>query len=212
MVVLTIAACGRPSNAAGDPIPITVTAGFMTMERVNGGYHATFVLDGTGGFSLRGTGDGLRRDACSTCFPGESFSHSATLFAGFGTFTFAGQYHDLNIEGSGGPIEADSPLQFTLPEVADLPLRLRAPFSLAGTVTIADWMFRDGSRGPQIFQLSGGGWARSVFVPQGDAHSLQQLQYGVVPEPATVLLVGGGLAGLLARRHRGGVGGAGVRR
>jgi len=201
-IAIACATCAITSSAAAEPITLAVTAGVMTMERVNGEYHATFTLDGPGGFELRATGDGLRHANCSDCFPGDPFSLTATLFAGFGTLTFAGQSHDLNMEGSGGPLDLVSGHQFTLPPVTGSPLTLRAPFSLDGHLVVADWRFHDGSRGPQAFRLSGTGLATGVLIAKGNAHSLQTVQYDVVPEPASLILVASGLATLLPRYRR----------
>ena len=182
-----------PSTTNADPI--FITSGTLTVTGLNGG--PTYTLSGNnfaGGGSSGEKGAVTLQTGCAPCAVGQVINVNA-IFAGSGLSS----NHGGTFIFTGPPIV----VPFSLTN-----LTLTSPFQFSGNlITCQDNCFTS----PVIsnFSLVGGGTATfeliSGVTPNGTrVFTFKTVTYNFeVPEPTSVLLLGGGLAALAAGlRHR----------
>lgn len=180
---------------------IQITAGTLTVDRRGG----TLQLEGTGGFSLDALVDGSPLLG-AVLRPGETLAITMLHMGARGSLTLDGQTFQFN--GPTDFVGADLGVSGSLvapPFSGDTEATLFAPFTFAGRIM-------GFPPGPEFqVTLRGGGTAQVDFLlnPFVDAWEPQRAIYRFevsdtdpIPEPATLLLVGSGIAGCLAGRRR----------
>jgi len=199
-----LAIAGRVS---ADPIQVTAGSAFM-------------YWDGTGSFAtLQGSGLNVVTDTYNGGLLGFN-AGTAQLDGGVTFGTLGAMQHPWNVTVGGTDYVAflDGFLSFdTEPFVAPPPtsatpasVTFSTPFTMSGRLR--------GSSGPQgtgsvLFdvQLAGGGTASTAARPivpnaylvnSGVRYEFGAAELGATPEPATLLLMGTGLAGVFLRRRR----------
>ena len=218
----TLALLATITPAAADPIPITVTGGFIEFEGVFAGpqNQGRFVLTGTDGFMMTASGNS-NGPLCQPCPPGDTVGLSAFFDADFGSITYQGVTREFEAGGltpGGGELFVQA-ASVVLPPVgtADV-LRVATSFSLDPSKSIVGVPVVPDPEGPppppeQIFQLSGGGRGEATFRVFGREREgswvIETMRFdfedqAAIPEPSSVLLVGSVMTGAwLRRRFRG---------
>lgn len=178
----------------GDP----PTYGFLGEGLELSGLFPSIASSGTFGCVPQGCAPGSVVNL-STVFGSELTDFRLGMFAGTvegTTYDFA---PDRLLRGTFSFLAPD----VTVPDAGDI-VRLTAPFTFRGRAAGFE-----GSSGIPLFDLDLTGRGRVSFLMQrhGNSYGFLALGYGftpaVVPEPATLMLFGGGLAALWIRRRSG---------
>jgi hypothetical protein len=199
--------CLNATRASADPV--TITRGSIVLSEPSMFQAGSIAIGGTQGFAIEGrvnSGEG-RIDPLGQCFPCEptaDFSVGANLgtFAIRGKATLNGEtYTDINSFSSNNFVFLVLIGTTVLPPVNGSSLVLRAPFRVAAE----SFFTYEGSDLPDLttVSLAGRGTATVSFhaSPSVPAWEFSQMRYEFVPtpEPATLVLVGGGIAATLLR-------------
>ena len=199
---VALAAFAAPA-ASADPLVITSGSLAGCPSCVDESHSGNF---SGGGFTFTGHAETFRAQPFAN--PGGTVSGSSMVSFSGG---FAGLY---NVAGPGGAtyfVSRDSSLRFTtesfvLPAGPALSLTLTVPFTMTGTLRLTDDIAR---LNPPVFsfEVSGQGLAHIVLAGDGfGVYRVAEIRYdfapAAVPEPATLTLLGAGLAATLLRRRR----------
>jgi hypothetical protein len=198
--VLLLLCCA--STAKADPV--VITGGGLGTPLGLGNFSMT---PSAPGFSFSGAHMGApRQQLCGPCNPGQQFGGFQIPVSL--TMTFGLTYNGVSYSPGGpgaGYIVVSSGNVITLDRFT-IPLDLSpvsAPFSFVGGISAFP---RDGVSAPLHLELTGSGIATFTFVGSGfnirSQASFAFMPPQPVPEPTTMLLLGTGLAGLLAAKVR----------
>lgn len=205
LILLSLA---LPVAASADPVVVLVTSG-QILSRPESSLLSHLDLIGTNGFTFVARTDSGNANLCRPCPAGVPISLSATISPTFfGEGSLAGRSYDFDFNNGGGTFGISTP--FSLPTVTGSTAFIETTFDLLPAMSFL--VFQRGTDAQHV-SLMGSGIARATYGVfndpfHGELYTLHTLQFDFrdpasapVPEPGSLLLLGGGIASLLLRRR-----------
>lgn len=216
------------TTAAADPIPlpaiaVRVTSGVVITEPgerlgppESGPNHSVDVIGPN--FQLSGFGTGSV-ECHFECLPGQAFSMSTRIFVRDGTVTFDGRSIEFDaIFGpnfGGATLELSGLNTFTVPNPIPGDLIFTSRFQMEGGASVPDFVLGPDDEVTEVqrsWTLTGNGTATGRYSFSDDfgptALRFDHIRFDFdaggapIPEPATILLLGGGLTAICAKKRR----------